>query len=560
MTTTLPDTLAGYTDAELATFYGACRDDAGEWRSQLEAEMERRDRAERAADVQARAAEVRRRLADPVREDWERAAYAQYLEAERVCNGELVAPGAPVASGWDLWSGPERRAMQWATEELRNYWRDVSPRITVTTYRAQARGEREAYRDDQLDRDEASALRRVPDQGQGAGGSADRRGEHVPGPAARGAAQAGESAGATTRPGGHVRGPDRGGMTVGPLGLALDAARIAERAQRSAKIRQRTEELKAGMPGSTLAVREGSTLAHRAGPPVDGQLVLGFAHAMLAEYASFPSAAALDAVTLWSAHAHIRDDDGRLAFRATPRLLLMSSEPGSGKSRVLELLGRLCPYTYGLDTEPTAAGLAHTLDKEHATALIDEMDVLVGSGKRKEAVRAVINSGYTQNGTVLRMRGSHAERARVFGPMALAGLDVLEKSAGNALDATLDRCVIIRMVKSHGHVADLNAKADRAGALLKGALPAWAQSAMLSRTCPGACTAAWRRYGRPSWRSQTTRAGTGQTGPGPRAPSTARPATSAPTWPARQWTSSRTCSRATMTRSGPKGMTSNGTP
>ena len=272
----------------------------------------------------------------------------------------------------------------------------------------------------------------------------------------------------------------RGDNMIGHM-IVRGAEEIArsQRAQRSASIRKRTEELKArtGMPGSTLAVREGSVMAHRAGPPVDSQLVLGYVGAMLAEYASFPSAAALDAVTLWCAHAHIRDDDGRLAFRATPRLLLMSSQPGSGKSRVLELLGRLCPYTYGLDTEPTAAGLAHTLDKEHATALIDEADVLFGAGKRKEAVRAVVNSGYTSNGTVLRMKGSHAERARVFGPMALAGLDVLEKSSGSALDATLDRCVIIRMVRSGGHVADLNAKADRAGALLKGALTAWAQSA-----------------------------------------------------------------------------------
>ena len=192
----------------------------------------------------------------------------------------------------------------------------------------------------------------------------------------------------------------------------------SQRAQRGASIRKRTEELKArtGMPGSTLAVREGSVMAHRAGPPVDAQLVLGYVGAMLAEYASFPSEAALDAVTLWAAHAHIRDDDGRLAFRATPRLLLMSSQPGSGKSRVLELLGRLCPYTYGLDTEPTAAGLAHTLDKEHATALIDEADVLFGAGKRKEAVRAVVNSGYTQQWH----RAAHEGQPRRAGPRVRA--------------------------------------------------------------------------------------------------------------------------------------------
>ena len=488
MTATMPpDTLAGYTDADIMTFCDqAVATGNDTWLAILTAEAARRDRADaeraeragRSADIKARAAEVKRKLGDPVREEWERGAYAQYLQAERELNGELVAPGAPktVISGWDLWSGPERRAMTYATEELREFWRR-NGRLTVTSYREQERYQRREYRNEELDRDDQSrGVRQDASAGQGTAGSGNGERITVPRSAARGAAQAGQDRGATAGPGGTIRGDNMIGHMI--VRGAEEIAR-SQRAQRSASIRKRTEELKArtGMPGSTLAVREGSVMAHRAGPPVDSQLVLGYVGAMLAEYANFPSQAALDAVTLWAAHAHIRDDDGRLAFRATPRLLLMSSEPGSGKSRVLELLGRLCPYTYGLDTEPTAAGLAHTLDKEHATALLDEADVLFGAGKRKEAVRAVVNSGYTQNGTVLRMKGSHAERARVFGPMALAGLDVLEKSSGSALDATLDRCVIIRMVKSGGHVADLNAKADRAGALLKGALTAWAQSA-----------------------------------------------------------------------------------
>jgi hypothetical protein len=209
--------------------------------------------------------------------------------------------------------------------------------------------------------------------------------------------------------------------------------------------------------------------------PVDGARVLGYTRAMLARYAAFPSEAALTATALWAAHAAVRDGDGRLAWRATPRLLLMSSAPGSGKSRVLELLKLLCPHTFGLDTEPTAAGLAHTLDKEHATALIDEADVLFGRGARKEGVRAVINSGYTRNGTVLKMRGSKAERAKVFGPVAMAGLDVLATSTGEALSATLDRCVIIRMTKASGDIRDIDTQAEHAGELISAALGAWAQ-------------------------------------------------------------------------------------
>ena len=100
-------------------------------------------------------------------------------------------------------------------------------------------------------------------------------------------------------------------------------------------------------------------------------------------YARFPSAAALDAVTLWVAHSHMRDEEGTLIFRATPRLFLLSSEPGSGKSKVLELLNMTCPATYGLDLEPTKAGLVHTVGKERATVLIDEGDLLFASGQQR---------------------------------------------------------------------------------------------------------------------------------------------------------------------------------
>ena len=164
--------------------------------------------------------------------------------------------------------------------------------------------------------------------------------------------------------------------------------------------------------------------------PFTGADVLGWTRGFLDRYGCYPSGAALDAITLWAMHAHYRDEAGRLALAATPRLLLMSSQPGSGKLTVLEMLNVLCPWTYGLDSEPTAAGLAHSIDKEHATVLLDEADVLLGAGRRKEAVRAVINAGYTPNGSMLRMRGSKAERVKVFGPLALAGLDVMAKRAG----------------------------------------------------------------------------------------------------------------------------------
>lgn len=228
-----------------------------------------------------------------------------------------------------------------------------------------------------------------------------------------------------------------------------------------------------------VAVREPATVATADRHAADGAEMIGYIRRYLSEYAAM-TAAQLDVTALWAVHAHVRDGAGRLAWRATPRLMFMSSEPGSGKSRCLELLGRLCPFTYGLDTEPTAAGLAHTLDKEHATVLLDESDVLFGKGSRREGVRAILLSGYTRNGTVLKMRGSRAERAKVFGPVSMAGLDVLQKATGDALTALLDRCVIVRMTKAGRDLPDLGLAADRAGEILRGVAAAWTQEHVIS--------------------------------------------------------------------------------
>jgi len=193
-------------------------------------------------------------------------------------------------------------------------------------------------------------------------------------------------------------------------------------------------------------------------------------------YARFPSPAALDAVTLWTAHAHMRDENGVLVTSASPRLYLLSSEPGSGKSHVLELIGMIAPACYGLDLEPTAAGLAHSIAREHATILIDEADVLFGAGARKAALRAIINGGYTRHGTVLNGKGSKASRIPVFGALALAGLDILEKGTGDTMTALLTRGIKIRMRKAtgDGRPAKLTRSSECEAVKAQGWLELWA--------------------------------------------------------------------------------------
>ncbi len=53
---------------------------------------------------------------------------------------------------------------------------------------------------------------------------------------------------------------------------------------------------------------------------------------------AFPTEAAYVAVALWDAHAHLLD-----CFDSTPRLAFLVPEPGSGKTRGLEICGTLVP-------------------------------------------------------------------------------------------------------------------------------------------------------------------------------------------------------------------------
>ena len=147
----------------------------------------------------------------------------------------------------------------------------------------------------------------------------------------------------------------------------------------------------------------------------------------------------------------MRDEGGTLVFRATPRLYMLSSKPGSGKSLILELLDLLCPATFGLDLEPSVAGLVKTLNSEKAVVLLDEGDVLFGKGARHSGIRAIINGGYRRKGKYLTADG----RKSVFGALALAALDVAEKDTGDKLKALFSRGFKIRM--------EMASKDDRPG-------------------------------------------------------------------------------------------------
>ena len=195
-----------------------------------------------------------------------------------------------------------------------------------------------------------------------------------------------------------------------------------------------------------VAVRESGTVVSSRRPELDGEAELGYARKFLGYFGIYPSEAVLDTLTLWAAHAHARDAGGMLVFPSTPRLMLLSSEPGSGKSHVLRLLSKITPQGR-VFLEPSEAALAHSIGKEHRTVFLDESDVLFGQGQRKSAIRAIVNDGYTPDGSWTRVRSGKVESLPTFGALAIAGLDVLETGTGSHLKALLDRGIRVRMAR-----------------------------------------------------------------------------------------------------------------
>lgn len=454
--TVLTGDLADLTDADLADMYGTADDDL---RDALVAECDRRDRDE-AASRRAAAARQRRRD-DPVAAEWHGLAYSQYLAAERELKGNLVRRGAPETDGFQLWTGPEHVARRHATEELINWWDANGGRLTVTHYRSQLAAQREAYaHDDRMEPDDAGPVRQ---------------------PAAASAAVTD----AGTRPDGNQRPVRRDRPGDDPVtgacrhpwkqvNLCGNCPRRTAVSPVVAEVRARADAIRVarGASAGTVAVRPEAAVARRQ-QPVDGAQVLGYVRAFIDRYAVLPGTAAADVLALWVAHCHARDAGGTLLFETTPRLMLLSSEPGSGKSRVLGLARMLCGGRYGLLTEPTAWALAHIVGPSHEAAFVDEGDVLFGRGARKESIRAVLNSGYSRDGVIAHMRGKSVEDLEVFGPVAVAGLDVMRTATGASLEPLFTRSITIRMRKAATAVPPLDRTAREAAALLHTALSAW---------------------------------------------------------------------------------------
>jgi Protein of unknown function (DUF3631) len=190
--------------------------------------------------------------------------------------------------------------------------------------------------------------------------------------------------------------------------------------------------------------------------PLFGVLLLTAVDEWFAYYARYPGIAYRHRVLGWAFHTHLRDvKTGRLLVSASPRLGLLSKEGTSGKSTVLELLNLVCAYTDGLSVEPTEPAVRSMLGSENLTLLLDESDILFGTGRRKEAIRAILNASTYPNGHVDRIQGGTRVKEMVFGPVAFAALAKLKHSTGGMLETLFQRTIEVFMSPPNEDIPDI---------------------------------------------------------------------------------------------------------
>ncbi|MFJ9129576.1 DUF3631 domain-containing protein [Streptomyces sp. NPDC102340] len=176
------------------------------------------------------------------------------------------------------------------------------------------------------------------------------------------------------------------------------------------------------------------------GPTIDGAELLNNVEAFHRRFNVFPSESAYVAVTLWDAHAHLVD-----CFESTPRIAFLSPEPGSGKSRALEIVETLVPNPMAA-VDASAAALFRAVsgvEGQRPTILFDEIDTIFGpKAGENEQLRGFINAGHRRNRPMFRCVGDGANQTvqafHSYTAVAVAGLGYLP-------DTIRDRSVNIRM-------------------------------------------------------------------------------------------------------------------
>jgi hypothetical protein len=152
--------------------------------------------------------------------------------------------------------------------------------------------------------------------------------------------------------------------------------------------------------------------------------VLDDVASFVARFNVFPSEHCVPTLALWYAHTHMAD-----RFYVTPRLILDSAEPGSGKTRVLEVAQFLVAAPE-MTISAKPAALFRLVQAGPITILFDEVDTVFNpkaSGNcDNDDLRAMLNAGYKRSATIPRCVGDvkamQVKRFKVYAPAVLAGI------------------------------------------------------------------------------------------------------------------------------------------
>jgi len=170
-----------------------------------------------------------------------------------------------------------------------------------------------------------------------------------------------------------------------------------------------------------------------------GAELLDAVETFVGRFVAYPSGHARLAHVLWIAHTHFMD-----SWESTPRIAFLSPEPGSGKSRCLEVTEPLVPRpVHAVNTTPAYLFRKVSDEAGPPTILYDEIDTVFGpKAKDNEDIRGMLNAGHRKGAVagrcVVRGKIVETEELPAYCAVALAGLNDLP-------DTIMSRSVVVRM-------------------------------------------------------------------------------------------------------------------
>jgi hypothetical protein len=175
----------------------------------------------------------------------------------------------------------------------------------------------------------------------------------------------------------------------------------------------------------------------------NGEQLLDDVERFLSRFVAYPSEHTRIAHALWIVHTHLMP-----VWDSTPRIAFLSPEPGSGKTRALEVSELLVPNPVEA-VNVTPAYLFRKVGECSPTILYDEIDTVFGPrAKDNEEIRGLLNAGHRRGAVagrcVVRGKVVETEEIPAYSAVAVAGL-------GGLPDTLLSRSVVVRMRKRAPH-------------------------------------------------------------------------------------------------------------